>query len=206
MATCRLVAQCHNRTASPRSAEIHTLGHINLYAPCILYIGQTYRYSTDRHHASYIQDRRTATPQIGTMHPIYRTDVPLLPRAHFLYIQSTNTLFNYFFRLSLSLFIPPQNVVYFLMLPFLNKEFLCITRTVKHNCILPISTARIQLHVSVLYVDHLQVEIFNLQISYTRCVGHLCGWGGTRSRCFNSGYRDPELLEVNFLQFCVMLC
>ena len=35
---------------------------------------------TSRHHASYILDRRTATPQIGTMHPIYRTDVPLLPR------------------------------------------------------------------------------------------------------------------------------
>jgi hypothetical protein len=52
-----------------------------------------------------------------------------------------------------------------------------------------------------LYVGHLQVEIFNLQISYTRCVGHLGGrgGGGGRPRCFNSGYRDPELLEVNFL-------
>jgi hypothetical protein len=49
---------------------------------------------------------------------------------------------------------------------------------VKHNYILPISTVRIQLHVSVLYMDHLQVEIFNLQISYTRCVGHLGGRGG----------------------------
>ena len=35
---------------------------------------------TFRHHESYISDRRTATPQIGTMHPIYRTDVPLLHR------------------------------------------------------------------------------------------------------------------------------
>ena len=64
------------------------------------------------------------------------------------------------------------------ILPFIhfgNKEFLCITRTVKHNYIILISTVRIQLHVSVLYVDHLQVEIFNLQISYTRCMGHLCG-------------------------------
>jgi len=57
------------------------------------------------------------------------------------------------------------------------QRILCITRTVKHNYILPISTVRIQLHVSVLYVDHLQVEIFNLQISYTRCVGHLGGRG-----------------------------
>ena len=43
---------------------------------------------TFRHHASYI----------------YRTDVPLLPRVHFLYIKSTN-IFNYFFRLSLAIFV-----------------------------------------------------------------------------------------------------
>ena len=76
------------------------------------------------------------------------------------------------------------------------KEFLCVTRTVKHNYILLISTVRIQLHVSALNVDHLQVEIFNLQISYTRCVRRL-GGRGARSRCFNSGYHDPELLEVH---------
>ena len=83
------------------------------------------------------------------------------------------------------------------------QRILCITRTVKHNYILPISTVSIQPHVSVLYVDHLQVEIFNLQISYTTCVGHLCGrgGGGTKSRCFNSGYRDPELLEVSLSSF-----
>ena len=68
------------------------------------------------------------------------------------------------------------------------QGILFVTRTVKHNYILPISTVRIQLHVSVLYVDHLQVEIFNLQISYTGCVGYL--------GCFNSGYHDLELLEV----------
>ena len=44
--------------------------------------------------------------------------------------------------------------------------------------VLPISTVRIQLHVSALYVDHLQVVIFNLQISYTRCMGRLGGRGG----------------------------
>ena len=33
---------------------------------------------TFRHHVFYIQDRRTASPHKGTMHPIYRTDVPLL--------------------------------------------------------------------------------------------------------------------------------
>ena len=44
--------------------------------------------------------------------------------------------------------------------------------------------------------------IFNLQISYTRCVGglsgDLVGGEGTRSRRFNSGYRDPGLLQVDF--------
>jgi hypothetical protein len=29
----------------------------------------------------------------------------------------------------------------------------------------------------------------------------ICVGGGTRSRCFNSGYRDSELLEVNFSSF-----
>jgi hypothetical protein len=43
-----------------------------------------------------------------------------------------------------------------------------------------------------------RLRFFNLQISYTRCVGRLSG-RGTRSRCFNSGYRDPELLQVDLL-------
>jgi len=42
----------------------------------------------------------------------------------------------------------------------ITKNFLCITRTVKHNYNSPISTVRIQLHVSALYVGYLQVEIF----------------------------------------------
>jgi len=40
-----------------------------------------------------------------------------------------------------------------------NKEFLCITHTVEHNYISPSSTVEIQLHVSTLYVGHLQVVI-----------------------------------------------
>ena len=40
-----------------------------------------------------------------------------------------------------------------------NKEFLCITHTVEHNYISPSSTVGIQLHVSDLYVGHLQVVI-----------------------------------------------
>jgi len=52
---------------------------------------------------------------------------------------------------------------------FSNKECFCIKHTVEHNYISPSSTAGIQLHVSVLYVGHLQVVI-NLQSSYTRCV------------------------------------
>ena len=42
---------------------------------------------------------------------------------------------------------------------FSNKEFLCITHTVEHNYISPSSTVGIQLHVSALYVVHLQVVI-----------------------------------------------
>ena len=44
-----------------------------------------------------------------------------------------------------------------------------------------------------------RLRFFNLQISYTRHVGRLGGRGGTRSRCFNSWYRDPELLQVDFI-------
>ena len=42
---------------------------------------------------------------------------------------------------------------------------------------------------------------FNLQISYTRCVGRLVGWvGGGRDVVVSIvGTMTPELLEVNFL-------
>jgi len=40
-----------------------------------------------------------------------------------------------------------------------NKELLCITHTVENNCISPSSTVGLQLHVSALYVGHLQVVI-----------------------------------------------
>ena len=77
---------------------------INLYAPCILYIGQTYRYS---------------------------------PEYSF-YILSTN-IFNFFFLdfLSPSSFIPPQNVVYFLMLPFLFYEIFIFYINGVLNCKCP---------------------------------------------------------------------
>jgi hypothetical protein len=41
----------------------------------------------------------------------------------------------------------------------ITKNFLCITQTVEHNYISPSSTLGIQLHVSALYVGHLQVVI-----------------------------------------------
>ena len=71
----------------------------------------------------------------------------------------------------------------------------------RHNYILPISTVRIQLHVSVLYVDHLQVEILTrrsvIQDVWGICVG---GGLGVRDLVVSLvGYRDPELLEANFL-------
>jgi hypothetical protein len=56
-------------------------------------------------------------------------------------------------------------------------RILRITRTLKHSYILSISTVRIQTNVSVLYVNHLQVEIFTLQFKFKRCVGHLFGQG-----------------------------
>ena len=40
-----------------------------------------------------------------------------------------------------------------------NKEFLCIIHTVENKHISPSSTVGIQLHVSALYVGHLQVVI-----------------------------------------------
>jgi hypothetical protein len=49
---------------------------------------------------------------------------------------------------------------------------------------LPISTVTIQLHVLVLYVDYLQVEIFNLQISYTNEWGICVGGGGDKISLF----------------------
>ena len=50
-----------------------------------------------------------------------------------------------------------------------------------------------------LYVDYLQVEIQLTDQLYKMC-GRLSGnWvGGTRSRCFNNGYHDPGLLQVDF--------
>ena len=78
------------------------------------------------------------------------------------------------------------------------KAFLCITHTVEHNYISPSSTVGIQLHVSALYVGHLQVVIKLTQQLYKMCgvfFEGIGGWvGGPRSRCFISGYRDLGLL------------
>jgi len=53
------------------------------------------------------------------MHPLYRTGVLLLSREGFLYINQ-QIYFIVFFRLAVqSQFIPLQNVVYFITLPFL---------------------------------------------------------------------------------------
>ena len=55
---------------------------------------------------------------------------------------------------------------------------LCITRTVEHNYILPSSIVGIQLHVSALYVGHLQFEIQLTNQLYKMCVVFSGGWGG----------------------------
>ena len=61
-------------------------------------------------------------------------------------------------------------------------RILCITRTVKHNYILPISTVRIELHVSVLYVDHFQVGILAYRLVIKDVWGICVGGRGGDSR------------------------
>jgi len=50
-----------------------------------------------------------------------------------------------------------------------NFFFLCITHIVEHNSISPGSTVGIQLHVSALYVGHLQVVIELTEQLYKMC-------------------------------------
>ena len=72
--------------------------------------------------------------------------------------------------------------------------------SVEHNYILPSSTVRTHLHVSALYVGHLQVEIQLTDQLYKMCgvfVWGLGGGWGMRSHCFNSGYHDLGLLQVD---------
>jgi len=77
------------------------------------------------------------------MHPIYdrQTDRrTVTPQSTPLNIQSTN-IFKYFFLdiLSPSLFIPPQNVVYFLMLSFLVHKIFTFYVNGVLNCKYPAS-------------------------------------------------------------------
>jgi len=66
---------------------------------------------------------------------------------------------------------------------FNNKEFLCITHTVKHNYIsLPSSTVGTQLHVSALYVCYLQVVLLLTDQLYKMCWVFLGDWVGGGER------------------------
>ena len=49
------------------------------------------------------------------------------------------------------------------------KNFLCITQTDEHNTISPSSRVDVQLHVSALYVGHLQVVIQLTEQLYKMC-------------------------------------
>ena len=92
---------------------------------------------TFRHHASYIQDRRTATPQ----------------SMLFTYlVNKYNKLFFLDF-LSPSQFIPPQNVVYFLMLPLLVHKIFTLYINGVLNCKCPAPEPKGQLSVSVFRVE-----------------------------------------------------
>ena len=101
----------NSKIALPRLLGFETLHSVHLNS--IL---------TFRHHSSYI----------------YRTEGPLLPRVCFLYIHSSNILLIIFLHfLSASSFIPPQNVVYFLMLPFLVHKIFTLYINGVLNCKCP---------------------------------------------------------------------
>jgi len=70
------------------------------------------------------------------MRPIYRTDVPLLPTVLFLYIQQIYLIIFLDF-LSPSSFIPPQNVMCLLMLPFLVHKIFTLYINGVLNCKYP---------------------------------------------------------------------
>ena len=119
------------------------------------------------------------------MQPTYRTDVPLLPRVLFLYIQPTN-IFNYFFLyfLSPSSFIPPQNVAYFLMLPFLVHKIFTFYINVVLNCRCPALGPKGQDEWNIpspifmpakglLYLSYVQPEIVSGCKMYTCIAVHL---------------------------------
>jgi len=67
-----------------------------------------------------------------------------------------------------------------------NKEFLCITHTVEHNYISPSSAVGIQLHVSALYVGHLQVVIKLTEQLYKMC--------GCSFRVLGVGWGERDLV------------
>jgi len=69
---------------------------------------------------------------------------------------------------------------------------LCITRTVEHNYILSSSTVRIQLHVSALYVGHLQVEIQLTDQLYKMCGVFVWGLGGGGRDLFPPPTQSPD--------------
>jgi len=76
--------------------------------------------------------------------------------------------------------------------------------TIEHNYISLSSTVGIQLHVSALYVGHLQVANKRFRARCTRMWVTLGIWGcvgggeGTISRCSNSGYHDLGLLQMDY--------
>ena len=59
----------------------------------------------------------------------------------------------------------------------ITKNFCVLHVQSKHNYILPISTVIIRLHVSVLYVDHLQIEILTYRLVIQDVWG-IFGWAG----------------------------
>jgi len=69
------------------------------------------------------------------------------------------------------------------MITFRNKEF-SVLYTVEHNYISPSSTVGIQLHVSALYVGHLQVVLWLTEQLYKMCGVFFEGIGGNEISLF----------------------
>ena len=105
---------------------------------------------TFRHHASYIYDRCTATPQST------------------LFVHSVNKyIYFFFFRFSLetSSFIPPQNVLYFLMLPILVDKIFTFYINGVLNCKFPAPEPKGWSHTCAKIIKNAFVFIFDVWLT-----------------------------------------
>ena len=88
---------------------------------------------------------------------------------------------------------PPLTSIFIIL-----KNVWVLHNTVEHNYISPSSTLGLQLHVSALYVGHLQVVTWLSEQLYKMCGVFFWGIGGwveeTRCHCFTSEYHGTVVL------------